>query len=298
MDEPLRVPVHRLDDNTSDFIKLSVMRGVIERSQNKNIILDFTECSFLRHPAVAFIGGLIRHAASLGKTVTIDWPTVRQHVRNNLAQNGFASMFGDTDAIGPWRGNSIPYREDHLEDGPAVMEYLQTSWLGRKWVNVSDELASAIQGKVWEIYANCFEHSRSKVGVFTCGQHYPNEKRLGLCVIDFGVGIPHKVRSFLRKPHLRPEEALKWAFRSGTSTSSDKRKGRGIGLNLLKEFVELNDGQLSIYSDGGHARVTGGGEVFRRVSSPFQGTIVDIRFICDEDRYALASEVVPPEPLF
>ncbi len=62
-----------------------------------------------------------------------------------------------------------------------------------------------------EIYANAFEHGRTDIGVFSCGQHYPKLGELKLTVIDFGVGIPRNVRDFLKNSNLPADEALKWA---------------------------------------------------------------------------------------
>jgi signal transduction histidine kinase len=279
-----------LNDEARDFLNMFALRDRVERSQSPSITLNFEHCTFIRHTGVAFLAGLIRWAATHGKTIEIEWSSVRDHIRTNLQQNGFASAFGDT-THGPWRGNSVPFREDRIESSNDILTYLARDWLGRGWVKVSQALAAAIQGRVWEIYSNCFEHSGSSIGAMSCGQRYPKQSRLGLCVADFGVGIPEKVRAFRNRPRLSAAEAMRWAFESGTSTKPDLRKGRGIGLNLLKDFVKLNNGKLSIYSGRGQAHIDGTGEKFVDGALEFRGTMVDIRFTCDENRYLLASEV-------
>jgi len=77
-----------------------------------------------------------------------------------------------------------------------IMDYLTYRWIG-KWVNVTDRLRDAISGRMWEIYSNDFEHSDTEVGVFTCGQHFRHRNDLILTVVDFGRGIPAKVKAFL-----------------------------------------------------------------------------------------------------
>jgi hypothetical protein len=251
----LQVPA--LYDNPSHYVAMFRLRQLVESSAASNIVLDLSRCSFIKHNGVAFLGALIRHAAMLGKNVTIDWTTVRSAVHMNLRQNGFAFHFGDE--VGPWAGNSIPFRHDQW-GGPAtakkrdeIMDYLKVHWLERNWVQVSKPLGNAIRGRVWEIYSNSFEHSGSQLGLFTCGQHYPAAKQLGLCVVDFGIGIPEKVRRF-RGVRLKPEDALRWAFESGNST--DPGIGRGLGLDVLRDFVGLNHGRLDVYSGGAHATIT------------------------------------------
>lgn len=288
-----------LYDAPKDFAKLFKLRAQLE-TLGPAVVIDFTRCSFIRHNAVAFLGALIRHCESLGKRVRIDWPTVRVAVCVNLRQNGFAHTFGDP--IHPWDGNSIPYREDVV--GPAsplhekrdqVMNYLRARWLGRHWVNVSTALGNAIRGRVWEIYANSFEHAASPVGVFTCGQHYPKQRQLSLCVVDFGEGIPHKVRRYLGRPRMRASDAVHWAFQRGHST--DPGIGRGLGFDILSEFVRFNHGRMDVYSGGAHARIARDVNQFEDVEDEFRGTIVDIRLTCDESVYVLASEL-PSGPLF
>ena len=169
------------------------------------------------------------------------------------------------------------------------MDYLKVKWLGRGWVSVSPALRDAIVGTVWEIYENAFEHSFSTVGVFCCGQHYPQLHLLKLCVLDFGVGIPSSVRWFTKKETASAAAALRWAFRPGNTTKPNGM-GRGMGLDLLKEFIKVNQGELEIYSHEGYALIREGQERYLDRSTFFEGTVVNFTFKCDEAYYHLASE--------
>jgi hypothetical protein len=212
-----------------------------------------------------------------------------------LQQSGFTRIFGGPSAASV--GHTVPYREDlSQQNGDAIAKYLLQSWLGRGWMNISDLLTAAIVGRVWEIYANAFEHGHSAVGVITCGHHYPNYKELSLTVVDFGDGIPANVRNFLKKP-ISAADALRWAFARGNTT---KRGGtsRGLGLDLLKEFVKLNDGRLEFYSHDGRALITRDSDEFADVPVSFRGTMATITFRCDDLRYQFASEVGPQQQLF
>ncbi len=167
-------------------------------------------------------------------------------------------------------------------------------WLGRGWVRVSNELRDAIVGRVWEIYANAFEHGQSDIGIFSCGQHYPDLHLLKLTVIDFGVGIPSNVRYFLFKVDQRFQSlpaanCLKWAFQRGTTTKPNGAS-RGMGLDLLKEFVKINKGKLEIFSHEGYAMIDEKQEIFMNRETSFEGTLINITLICDESYYRLASE--------
>lgn len=248
--------------------------------------IDLTNCEFLGHGAVALLGGSLRLLQDRGVRLAYLQPR-KQAVWSNLERNGLARLFGDKQALET--GNTVPFRVDPLEDREAILRYLKAHWLGRDWIHVSDALRNAIVGKVWEIYANAFEHGRSQVGVFSCGQHYPRKKMLDLAVVDLGVGIPDNVRSFLRQPAMHDSDALRWAFAPGQSTGKSKI-ARGLGLDLLTQFVKLNQGQLTVFSGSGYVVANSDGVEYHQWNSSVPGTLVNISLHCDERYYVLAGE--------
>jgi len=116
---------------------------------------------------------------------------------------------------------------------------------------------------------------------------------LKLAVVDFGVGIPTRVREFFKDysfaGQLSAATCLKWAFQPGTSTKYEGT-GRGIGLDMLKEFVYVNHGKLEIYSQDGYALITSQKEYYGKRSGFFEGTVVNITLRCDEKYYRLIDE--------
>jgi hypothetical protein len=98
-------------------------------------------------------------------------------------------------------------------------------------------------------------------------------------------------------------EALQWAFRRGNSTSV-RGIARGMGLDLLKEFVKINRGQLSIFSHDAFAVVDARSYqdkdqelVYGKSPIPFAGTLANIVFRCTRHYYSFASET-SSRPLF
>ncbi|MCP4701009.1 MAG: HAMP domain-containing histidine kinase [Gammaproteobacteria bacterium] len=65
---------------------------------------------------------------------------------------------------------------------------------------------------------------------------------------------------------------------------------RGLGLDLLKEFIQLNQGKLEIYSNDGYAIVDKDGERFMNCDISFKGTVVHITLHCDENLYQFCNE--------
>lgn len=291
------IQIPRINDGRFDFAKLFTIRSRTD-GYAEDVRFDFSGCDFLRPNAVAFLGGLARLIESRKGRVEFDWSSLREQVLTNICQNGFAGNFGHPNP--PWSGNSIPYREDKTQDVGGIMDYLEQYWLRRGWMQVSRRLRDAIVGHMWEIYNNAFEHSGSGIGVFTCGQHFPGRSGSGnetlvLSVVDFGQGIPAKIRDFFRRhadeesvARLTGASCLRWAFEAGTTTKVGEPGGSGLAL--LKEFVRINQGKLEIYSNDGYAIVDKDGERYENHNPAFEGTVVHITLRCDENLYRFRGE--------
>jgi hypothetical protein len=287
------IQIPTLNDGPLDFARLF---GIWDKVSGyfEDVRFEFTGCRFLRPNAVAFLGGLARLIESRLGSVAFDWGTLQDSwVRTTIRQNGFASAFGDPSA--PWDGSSIPYREDKALNMNDIMDYLTFHWVGKGWglSHISEKLRDAIVGRMWEIYNNAFEHSGTQIGVYTCGQHFKQKNELLLSVVDFGQGIPAKIRNFVgkdpRAQSLPATACLRWAFKRGNSTCP-QGVARGLGLDLLKEFIRLNQGKLEVYSNDGYAIIDKEGERYENSDISFEGTVVHITLRCDENLYRFRDE--------
>lgn len=281
-----------LGDEVADFRKLFSIAEEVKTSCD-NIIFNFSDCDSLRPNAIALLGGIARLAESQGKKVIFDWESFKsKSPREILCQNGFAKTFGYS-SLKPLQ-DAIPYREDKVMNMNHIMDYLVDFWLGRGWVHVSFKVRDAIVGKMWEIYNNAFEHSGGNAGVFTCGEHLPND--LILTVVDFGKGIPAKIRDFLsndpRAEKIESLSCIKWAFQAGNSTCMEG-VARGLGLDLLKEFVQVNHGKLEVYSNDVYVLINDKGITYANQDVSFDGTVVHITLRCDEKLYRFEHETNP-----
>ena len=135
------------------------------------------------------------------------------------------------------------------------------------------------------MYGNAFEHGESEIGIYSCGQHYPRRHELKLTVVDFGVGIPSNVREYARNEKIPADKAIEWAFRRGTTTKTSDDIGRGIGLDLLKDFVKINKGKLEVFSHDGYAAIDEDHEEYSKRQTFFEGTLLNITLICNESLY-------------
>jgi hypothetical protein len=291
------IQIPTLNDRPADF---GLLFGIWDQVNEyfEDVRFDFSSCRFLRPNAVAFLGGLARLIESRMGSVVFDWNTLRNNaVMTNIRQNGFAGAFAHPSP--GWDGNSIPYREDKALDMNGIMDYLTYNWIGKGWVHVSERLRDAIAGRMWEIYNNAFEHSGTDIGVFSCGQHFKKKNDLILSVVDFGRGIPANVRTFLRQyadekrvVKLTGASCLKWAFQAGNTTKVGEPGGSG--LDLLKEFIHVNQGKMEVYSNEGYAIIDRDGERYENRGISFEGTVVHITLRCDENLYRFRNETESP----
>lgn len=283
------IPIPTINDELYDFEKLfNIWKSI--QGNGLDIVFDFSYCNFLRQNAVAFLGGVARLIKSNKGNVTFNISSMRYDVKKNLSINNFLKSFG----LGGlnFHGNSVPYREDPMinYNPNNIMSYLKDYWLRHEWVHLSEQLKNTICGRIWEVYYNAFEHSSSSIGVFSCGQYYPRHRELKLSIADFGVGIPRKVKEYINDNSLTDGKALEWAFKKGNTTADDKI-GRGLGLDFIKEFIKVNNGDLKIFSNFGCAIINKNNEYFFRFKNGFNGTLVNITIKCDERHYCLASEI-------
>jgi len=282
------ISIPRINDDPADFVTLFKIWNNYHNSDD--IELDFSKCDFLRQNAVAFLGGMISYINMKGGIASIKPETlIHSAVKANLLQNGFLYAMGED--FPPWDGNSIPYRQDKQQDLQKISRYLEEKWIGKGWLNIHPELSHEIVSNVLEIYSNAFTHGFSPNGVYSCGQNFPVLEELKLTTIDFGVGIPQSVRDYLysigKSFKISDEETLQLAFQDGFST---KPGLGGLGLKLLKDFIQKNEGQLDIYSCRGHAIIDKNGEQYESINSFFKGTIVNITLKRDQKFYYLSTK--------
>jgi hypothetical protein len=67
-----------------------------------------------------------------------------------------------------------------------------------------------------------------------------------------------------------------------------------LGLDLLKEFIRVNQGKLEVYSNEGYAVINADGERYKNLDISFEGTVVHITLRCDENLYRFHNEIDSP----
>lgn len=250
------------------------------------IILDFSRCNRLDPFGLVILAGIYRTLRARRLPCTIAIETMSDHVYTRFIESGCAYHL-----IQQPKSHRALFRHDLVENHDAIIRYLKEDWLTSADITMSELLRNEFISRLWEIYANAFEHGDSQYGVYTCGERADDDTLL-LTVADFGGGIPANAATNLGRSYVSGEEALSWAFTRGTTTVKNQRYPRGLGLDLIKDFVRLNDGSVEIFSHHGHGIVTSTDERFRSLLPWISATVVQMRIRCDKMHYMFATELV------
>jgi len=319
--KPIFIPTIKDDDIGYERL-LNVAETVFEDPLN-HFDFDFSRCARLDHSAVVMLGGLARyvdyHNTEVSRNTAIylrrSVPRARaagvmflvnsmsSAIREKLIGNNFLSHFSSGTFEGYPVGGYLGYREhNYLLDADKIAHHLQNEWLSAAKLRLSDKLKPAITSRILEVFSNAYGHGVSiqdmkKLGVYSCGQYNKKEKSLNISVLDFGPGIIANVKRV--NDGLNSIDAMQWALVKGNSTRTDSQTSdipRGLGLDLLYNFVLVNGGELRIYSNDVKVIFSkAAGLKIEEGPTEMHGTIVSIKINCDDRYYRFVSEVEPKQ---
>jgi hypothetical protein len=250
--------------------------------------LDFSRVGFFDANMAAPLGGLLARVADRYNTVEI--VNVPELIERVLRKNGFLTHYRFPAWDGP-SSTTLPFLRLHRTDEGQFEDYLQRHLKGKGIPRMSEGLGRIFKAKIYEVFQNAVIHSQSKLGIFVCGQFFPQKQRLDLTISDAGIGIRENVRRFL-KLKISSVGAIRWALLEGHTTKKGKQPG-GLGLKFLHDFTRLNKGRIHIVSRFGFYEFDGKKESYAKMVADYPGTAVTIEVnTADTSAYRLASEAV------
>ncbi len=238
---------------------------------------------------------------SLGKNLNeIRLIRIPQEVETILSKNGFLSHYGRVKIPDKWR-TTITYQRFDVKDDHYFAGYIESELIHRSEIpQMSQGLLRRFRESIFEIFSNAVLHSKTDLGIFSCGQYFPKRKRLDFTVADLGIGIYQNIINNTNYK-LSPENAISWATEEFNTTKRGNLPGvpGGLGLKLLCEFIDLNGGRIQIVSDAGYWQRKDGETTTKSLSHPFPGTVVSLEInTADTKVYRLTSEKLSPEDIF
>jgi len=253
-----------------------------------NVEIDLGATSWFDADMCAAFGAILYRLGENLNTVTLT--NIRSGVGNILSKNGFLSHYGREKIPDRW-GTTIPYRRFDVKDDRYFADYIENELIHRSEMPaMSSGLLKKFRESIFEIFSNAVLHSRTELGIFSCGQFFPARHRLDFSVADLGIGMRQNIKDNTGLD-FSPEAAITWAMQ-GRNTTKRGRVPGGLGLKLLGEFIDLNGGCIQIVSDAGYWRRENGKTVTMALSHTFPGTVVTVEINTeDTNSYKLASEL-------
>jgi hypothetical protein len=267
------------------FNALAELHAAAQADKFREVEINLSRLTAFDANMCAPLGTVLARLADAYKVISlVNAPATVQGI---LERNGFLANFGWSPS-GDINPTSLPYQRFKLAETKLFDDYLAAHLPGKGLPTMTSEFALLFQQSLFEIFANSSWHSDSKLGVFSCGQFFPMHHRLDLSIADAGIGIPRKVNEAFGVT-ISPVAALRWALQEGHTTKKGNPPG-GVGLKLLKDFIQINGGCVQIVSDRAFWQFHAGKESFSHFARPFPGTAVNLEVNTDDPRiYHLAA---------
>ena len=272
----------------ASFEKLVSLYAQAKDSVFDEITIDMQATTWFDADMCAVLGAILY---SLGKNLNeINLVNIDPNVERILSKNGFLSHYGKEKIPDRW-GTTIAYQRLDVDDDRYFSDYIENELIHRSEMpDMSLGLLKKFRESIFEIFSNAVLHSRTRLGIFSCGQFFPKRDRLDFTVADLGVGIRQNIKDCTGYD-FSPQDAILWATKGNNTTKRDNVPG-GLGLKLLGEFIDLNKGCIQIVSDAGYWRRKGERTVVEKLKYPFPGTVVNVEInTADTSSYSLASEL-------
>lgn len=140
-----------------------------------------------------------------------------------------------------------------------------------------------------EIYINASMHSKGE-NVYVCGQYFPTKDELDFTITDTGIGFKKTIDSRYPNNDIKNDiEAIEWCLKKGNTT---KKSPGGLGLDLLLNFLKLNNGKLQIVSKRGFYSSSNDNIIQKELKYPFPGSIINMQInTADNKTYTTKEEI-------
>lgn len=298
----MRFELPKINHSKESFEILASIYNQTEDLFFDDVVIDMERTKWFDADMCAVLGAILH---SLTKRLnSVNLINLFPNVEKILSKNGFLSHYGGEKIPDHW-GTTIPYQVVDIilpyqrfngKDVNNFVRNIENDFMHRPELpQMSPLLFKRFSKSIGEIFGNAVRHSQSKLGVFSCGQYFPTKNLLCFTVVDLGMGIRENIRVHTNYD-LTPVNAITWATKQYNTSkppgSSDMPSG--LGLPLLCDFIDVNDGCIRIVSDAGYWQRKNKEITTRKLSNAFPGTVVSLQInTADDNFYGLSSELNP-----
>lgn len=261
----------------------------LKAAKAKQITISFKNTWWFEANLSAVLGAIIELLINEGKEVIVS--DIKSKIKHVLQRNQFLCEFGE-DGIADTYGTIVSYKKFSPAADDAFLNYIKTELLDKPdFPKHSKRLGKKINESIFEMYENARTHGRCRQ-IHTCGQYYPGKrpKRLDITIVDMGKTIKANVNEYL-KQKLSGSETIEWAIQYGHTTKTGNISG-GLGLDIIFDFIKLNNGKIQMMSSDGYWEFRRGNVKTMLFENFFPGTIANIEFNLDDTSiYQLKEEI-------
>lgn len=276
----------RFENDSKGYQKLASVSHALFSETERDVAFDCSQLTWFSGSMAGVLRAFMERFAA---------ETERQCKFYGLSSN-VLSYFVKCNLIGGMRrgvrGTVIPVKEFSTQQHGDFSRNTELSFRGKNVPKISSALKRKFFESMDEIYGNATLWSKTEYGVFTSGQFFPNEKHLDFSVVDMGRGFAN---SLLQDHNMKLSgpDAIEWATEESHTTRVGHVPG-GIGLKIIREFIELNGGKLQIISHDGFYSYSRNKVIKRTLSPILPGTVLNLVIdTSDTNRYHLRGEVSP-----
>lgn len=273
----VQVPA-RIANSFYSFERIIRIHEKLITLHNETVIFDFSGANWFDANLSAVLGAIFINLIENKNKVMIRG--MSGAIKNILEKNKFLSTFGLNSTPDVYN-TTIDFNIFNKSDRIKFQEYIDSNLLPKITIKMDVHFKSIFASNLEEIYQNARTHGDSSK-IITCGQWYPNQKKIKFTICDIGLTIPENTRAL--QPDLSPSESINWATKYGNSSKPSFESG-GLGLYNLKSFIESNRGKMHIISGNGYWGFSNEISLVD-LDYHFNGTIVNLEInLNDENMY-------------
>ena len=281
----LNYPKRQSIDMSRNLFKLYDMA---KNTVENDIAFNLSRTESLTPFGIIVLTSTISECLKQGKQCTYIEPQDAT-LKTFLADTGFTKHFGLNSKSPQW--DSIQTGRVQLRKIPGVdPDFIETMTnIFDYHLNISPGVKGSLRMSLIETMINVVDHSEVK-DYYVCAWTYPEKRQIRLCIADLGIGILRSLKTSPDHSVLNDDyQAIRKSIEPGVSC----RSGRdGMGLNHIRNFIKVNEGQMCIISGNGKVfwKFDQGKTLNQNMPVPFHGTIVKLLINIDKEGFYFLSD--------
>lgn len=282
-----------IQSDYSGYDNLIQLLHKLKAYSNTELLINFEKCNWFEANLSAVFGAILDEAVKQNNSISLTG--FKDPLYSILNRNAFLSHFGEK-MVTDVNRTTISYTEFTHDKGTGFREYIREKLLHKDdFPKLSVLAEKKINESIFELFENAHTHGDCEK-IHTCGQYFPRKTppRIDMTIVDMGQTIKNNVNNYLLKlgkNGLSGSQAIEWALVKGNTTKTGDNPG-GLGLDVIFEFIKLNNGKVQIVSADGYWEFRQGEQKSALFEHEFPGTIANIEFSLDDrSYYQMESEI-------